>query len=507
MKVNIFGAGISGLCMGSYLQMCGFETEIFEQHSSSGGLCASWKRNGYTFDSGIQWLLGSNRHNAFYKLWSELLDMESVPFISHESRLHIELKNNKDKYGSPVFILYTNIDRLENYMLDIAPEDRRQILKLTSFIRRMQKYELPPMVDKVMNMLTWKEKSGLIKFLPIGLALLRWKNVTNFDFSRKLKNPFLKEAFDLIYDGDEMSLLVLSLPMAAYDTQSAGYPLGGSYKFAQRFEKKYLSSGGRINFNAPVAKILTENDTARGLLLADGSEVFSDITVSASDWHFTVFDALDGKYTNAAIMSLKDQKTLKIYFSVFMVALGLTRTFEGHPHYFRFPLKKKIVSPDGTEYARMEVHIYNYDPTLAPEGKTVVSLSYYTMAGDYWINLRGSDKAEYDRRKNEFAKLMIDALDEKLGHIKEHIEETDITTPATYHRYTGNFRGSVQGWLPGKNMAAGTPVKPYLPGLKNFYFTGHWTSQGGGLPIAVKSSRDVAMMICKENKVPFKVTK
>ena len=32
IKINIIGAGISGLSAGSYLQMNGFETQIFEKH-------------------------------------------------------------------------------------------------------------------------------------------------------------------------------------------------------------------------------------------------------------------------------------------------------------------------------------------------------------------------------------------------------------------------------------------------------------------------------------------
>ncbi len=507
MKVNIIGAGVSGLVVGSYLQMCGFETEIFEQHAASGGLCTSWRRGEYTFDGCIQWLLGSNNSNAFYKLWSELIDMESVKFINHESRFHIELENNTDKYGSKVFILYTNLDRLEKYLLDIAPEDEKHIRSLISFCRKMQQYELPPVVDKVTKMLTWSDKISLAKYLPIGALLLKWKNVTNVSFARKLKNPFLKEAFMQLFDGDELSLLILTVPLASYDTDGAGYPLGGSYKFAQKFEEKYLATGGKINFNTTVSKILTENDTAKGLLLEDGSKAFSDITISASDWHYTVFDALDGRYTDASVISLKNQKKLGIYYSVFMVAMGLSRTFEDYPHYSRFPLKEKLISPDGTVYERMEVHIYNYDPTLAPEGKTVVSVSYYTQEGDYWIKLRDEDNGRYDTIKNEFAAQIIDALEEKLGNIKKYIEVTDVTTPATYHRYTGNFQGSVQGWLPGKKLAAGTPIKTTLPGLKNFYFTGHWSHPGGGLPIAIKSGRDITQIICKKYKVPFKVTR
>ena len=43
-KINIIGAGISGLCAGCYLQMNGFETHIFEKHDIPGGLCTSWEK-------------------------------------------------------------------------------------------------------------------------------------------------------------------------------------------------------------------------------------------------------------------------------------------------------------------------------------------------------------------------------------------------------------------------------------------------------------------------------
>ena len=49
-RVLVIGAGIAGLSAASYLQRNGFETEIFELHDLPGGLCTSWKRNGYTFD-------------------------------------------------------------------------------------------------------------------------------------------------------------------------------------------------------------------------------------------------------------------------------------------------------------------------------------------------------------------------------------------------------------------------------------------------------------------------
>ena len=40
-KVKIIGAGIAGLSAGCYLQMNGYDTEIYELHNVPGGLCCA----------------------------------------------------------------------------------------------------------------------------------------------------------------------------------------------------------------------------------------------------------------------------------------------------------------------------------------------------------------------------------------------------------------------------------------------------------------------------------
>lgn len=505
MKVNIIGAGVAGLSVGCYLQMNGFETEIFERHSTFGGLCTSWKRGGYTFESGLQWVLGSGKSNPFYLLWSELIDMDSIRFVQHEVRMEIEVKENHDPFGDNVFHLFTNLERLEKYLFSIAPEDEIPVKGLIRTMRRIQSFEIPPMIREVPELMPWYHKILFIKYLPLLLFLRRIKGETNFSFADKIKNPFLKEAFRLLFDGDEMSLLVLTMPLAFNDLKGTGYPVGGSAGFVGHLEHKYLELGGKIRFQSGVEKIITRNNRATGVLLKTGESIPSDITVSAADWNFTIFKALEGKYVNKTILNLQNQEKLKVYYSVFMVSLGVASTLKNQPHFIRFPLAEPLISPDGSRYERMELHINNYDPTSAPEGKTVVSISYYTSNPDFWINLRAEKQAVYQSEKEAFARLMIDRAEAKIGGLKEKIEVIDIATPATFHRYTGNWKGSVQGWLPGKNIIARSPVKSELPGLKDFYFIGHWTIPGGGLPVAIKSARDVAKIICHHHNVAFKI--
>ena len=505
MKINIIGAGIAGLSAGCYLQMNGFETEIFEKQTHSGGLCTSWKRGEFTFDGCIHWLMGSNPSNPFYRLWSELIDMSSIEFRNHEERMEIEVKDNFDRYGSKVFHLYTNLNRLSSYLLDLAPEDATPIRKLIRSMRKIQGFEIPPMIQSVPELLPFHQKLKFIKHIPLLVFLMRWKKITNFTFADKLKNPFLKEAFRLLFDGDEMPLLIITLPLAFNDKMGVGYPVGGSLKFTRKIEERYLELGGMIRFNAMVNEIVTEKNHATGVILSDGTSIPSAITISAADWNYTMFSALKGKFVNKTILELRDQNKLEVYYSVFLLSMGINRSFKEFPHMMRFPILNEIVSPDGTGYSRLEVHFYNYDFSFAPEGKCVVSLSFYSKNGDYWIHLRNSDPNEYQKQKGAFADEIIRHLECKFPGISNDIEVKDIATPATYYRYTNNWKGSTQGWLPGKNLIASSPVEAVIPGLDNFYLAGQWTQPGGGLPVAIKSARTVAQMICHKYKKPFTV--
>lgn len=505
-KINIIGAGISGLAAGCYLQMNGFETEIFESHSTPGGLCTSWRKGEYIFDGCLHWLLGSGAGSPFNKMWSELIDLKKIEFVNHELRADIELVENRDKYGDSFFHLYTNINKLENYLVDISPEDESTIKKLTTLMRNLQKYEVPPVIDDLPFFKGLKQKSGLIKLLPFLFLILKWKNVTNHSFANKLKSPFLKEAFKHFFDGKNLPLIVIFFPLAFFDKKGAGYPVGGSLNFARIFEEKYLKLGGKINYKSPVKEIITENDEARGLVLSNGDKKYSDITISSADWHFTVFKALGGKYVNKKLVKLDNLQINELFYSVVQLSFGLNRTFEDFPHFFRFLIEKPLISPDGTTYNRVEIHNYKYDPTLAPKGKTVVCISFSTNNGEFWIKLREENFSKYNEAKKEFMNTVVDLVEKKIAGFKTNIEESDIATPATHFRFTNNRSGSTQGWMSGKNLMTPSPVGNKLPKLKNFYFTGHWTNPGGGLPIAIKSSRDVAQIICKKSKKRFKTT-
>ena len=109
--------------------------------------------------------------------------------------------------------------------------------------------------------------------------------------------------------------------------------------------------------------------------------------------------------------------------------------------------------------------------------------------------MRRNDRTSYLSAKEAVKNFVVDVLEEKIGNIRDHIEGWDVATPATFIRYTGNWRGSIQGWMPSKDFLAAKPLRKELPGLKNFYMTGHWVEPGG------------AWIICSRDGKEFKTAK
>ena len=94
-EIIIIGAGIAGLSAGCYGQMNGYKTRIFELHDKPGGLCTSWKRQGYTFDGCIEWTIGSKAGSEVNRIFAELGAVQGRRFIDHDVIHRIEGSSNR----------------------------------------------------------------------------------------------------------------------------------------------------------------------------------------------------------------------------------------------------------------------------------------------------------------------------------------------------------------------------------------------------------------------------
>jgi len=268
---------------------------------------------------------------------------------------------------------------------------------------------------------------------------------------------------------------------------------------AKMFEKRYLELGGKIHYSSKVTRVVVENDIAQGIELDSGEKHQADIVVSAADGYYTIYEMLRGKYIDQKIDDRYKgkNKLLKPFPSLVYVSLGISRKLDHLPHQVVYQLDGPFRIDPETERDTLNTTIYHFDPTLADEGKTCVNVMFESYAYEYWTNLRENEVDKYKQEKQRIAEIVIDGLDEKIGDIKDKVEVVDVATPATFSRYTNNWKGSYEGWLP-QPGALMMSAKKELPGLKNFYMIGQWVESTGGLPPAILSGRNVTQIICKK---------
>jgi phytoene dehydrogenase-like protein len=490
-KIIIIGAGITGLAAGCYGQMNGFKTSIFELGALPGGLCTTWKRKGFSFDGCVHWLVGSNPASQMNRVWQELGASQGREFVNHEYFIKVISPSGKEMY------LYTNIDRLEQHFLEVSPQDSVLIKDIIRDMRKMVKLDMP--VGESGNIL--KTIKGLLPMIPLFFVFRKWSVINMETLAERFKSPDLKYLFKTVFNLPDMPSIGLLLTLAGMNNHDSGYPIGGSLPFSQSIERRYLSIGGEIFYNSRVQKILVENNRAVGIRLQDGKEFRADIIVSAADGHATIFEMLDGKFVNDTITGY--YKNLPIFEGVVQVSLGINGELKNAPHSSVQNLDKPVMI-GGEEQEYISSRIFNFDPTMAPAGKTV-ALTMFKSNYNFWKNIV-EDRERYEAEKQRAAITFIDHLEKSYPGITSQIEAVDVATPLTTERYTGNWQGSIEGWLITRKtigMMFGKGMEKTLPGLENFYMAGQWVEPGGGLPTAALAGRKLVNNLCKLDKKQF----
>ncbi len=485
-SIIIIGAGLTGLSAGCYGQMNGYKTSIFEMHDKAGGVCTAWQRQGYTIDGAMNWLVGTNPESSFYRFWEELGAAQEWKIHNHDC-----YAVNEDQAGN-TFTTFCDADRFEKYLLALAPEDSEATKEFTQAIRTVAKANTP--ADKPPELYDAADLAEINRMLPYLQPMQKWGTLTTRDFARQLKNPQLRRYFENV-PAYPMSILLWMLGFQ--HSKSAGYVIGGALALVQPIEKRYRKLGGEIIFNAKVVKILVENDKAVGIRLAEGREYRADFVISAGDGRTVIFDLLDGKYIDETIKNMYAHPVL--FSPLVYVGLGIARKFDEIPSSvggYTYPLKKPVIIA-GKEEKTINLQVYNFDPTLAPAGHTVVVATYAT-GYDYWHELR-QDSSRYQAEKQRIAGDIIAGLEEKFPGVTSQVKMVDVATPVTWERYTGNWRGAYEGWM----FGAYDNISKTLPGLGNFYMAGQWVNAGGGMPTAVMSGCHTIQFICKQDNREF----
>jgi phytoene dehydrogenase-like protein len=456
------------------------------------------------FDGAIRYLSGTHPQSKVHQLWEELGVLHDREIYYYDEFIRFEDRDGR------ALVLYTDIDRLEQHLLELAPQDEEPIEELVQGLRDFTRMELP--VD--LTPASAQEMLGLGQtMLPVLVPALRWRTVTVPQFAERFRDRLLREALPQFFQfaRQDFPMMLLLTTLANMNDREAGYPIGGSLAFAQGLARQYEALGGQTHYRSRVQEVLVEtrgpvgrrggNDIAVGVRLADGTEHRGDIVISAADGRSTIFDLLGGRYVGVKVRSYYQR--LPVARSIIQVSLGVDLDFGAEPPAISFPLHKPVVLGN-IPHDRLVLKHYAFDPTMAPEGKSVLSV-WCEADYDYWAGLR-TDRARYRAAKERVAQQVIAGLEERYPGLGNKVEVVDVATPITYERYTANWRGAFAGWAlttRKMSMMMGGGMSKMLPGLDRFYMIGQWVEPGGNVELSAASGRDLIKDLCSADDKPF----
>jgi len=490
-KIVVIGAGIAGLCTAVYARRCGYDVEVLEKHEGAGGLATSWKRDGYTFETCLNWLVGSRPHRTLNAFWREVLDIDALTFVDADEFARIETEHGER------LDIFTHVDRLEAELLERAPEDAHAVRRLTAAIRKLGALALPDPSAPWPNRLV-----TILQAAPCLPLLRELSRVSMHEYGERFTNPLLRQFF-CGSDTADLSALALIISLAWMNDRNAGYPIGGSQAVIRGIVAELERLGGRLRLGTAVERILVRDAAATGVRLAGGEVVTGDWVVSAADGHATIYELLGGEYTNAAIDEA--YRTRATFPSYLQISFGVARALSTQAGFVTRVLDAPLVVDDQTRLGQVSFRIFHFDPTFAPPGKTAVTCFLPTRNFAYWCDLQRNDAERYQAEKARIAESVMEILERFVPDVRAAIEVVDVSTPATVIRYTGNWKGSMEGWL----LTPSTGLRTFpqtLPGLHRFAMVGQWVSPGGGLPSGVMTARAALQAICRQDHVPFGAT-
>jgi len=492
-RVIIVGGGIAGLAAGCYARMNGYRTSIFEMHSIPGGLCTAWERKGYRFDLSMHFLTGSVS-GPFNEMWDELGIIDKFRFHYHNRLGRVEGMGKN-------LTFWTDREKFEQEMLAISPEDAVPIKEFSSLLfgpdmmgaASLKPGELTTFRDSVRT---------LMAILPLIKVFRKYGKMSVQEFASKFKDPFLRKAIPSYVDAPGWPMRDFPMAILSGFTRvgitEGGVPLGGSQQVVFHMADLFNELGGEMHLKSRVKNLVIENNRVTGIEMEDGSRHMADEVIWAGDGYTLIYRILNGQYLNERITQMYQEWKPKE--SVMHVMMGVNRDLSNEPHMIIQEADEPL-SIAGKEYKWLQVRHRSFDPSMAPAGKSAVEV-WYDTEFEYWEEL-AKDKKAYKAEKKRIAAYTIRELEKRWPGYTSQVEVIDVPTPHTYYRYTGNYKGSPDGWcINMDNVRSMEPVRN-LPGLDGLSMIGQWTAPYTGVVIAAMTGRQIIQLMCKEEKKKF----
>lgn len=493
--VIVVGAGIGGITAAALLAKKGLKVLNIEQHYIPGGICTSFRRQGFTFDAGSTMLFGFGERG-----------FRAHRFVMNELEEEIDIIPQEDTYRLHVLgreiTFWKDFEKFFKELAVVFPGQEKELRAFYSFLNGIYSSTVSenevivppselPRIDFVKRFL--KNPAGVVR-----LAVMMYKTARSV-VDKFITDPELISFLDMLtrtfsYSNIEETSALLSASMFI-DMHEGGcyYSAGSPQMVPDKVEKALERYGGQMLYRHIVDEILIKNNRAYGVRLAGGTEIMADRVISDA----TVYN-LYGKLVKSEHIRPKRMKWAHDFEptpSCIIVYIGVDSG--------AFPAdtrRVEIFIPDLNDEEGHGLTMYAssiVDPALAPPGCHGVTA--IIVSKDKWPQPGDPDyqSDEYKKRKERIGEEVLDIIERNYPGFREHIKVMEVATPSTIERFTLKNRGCVGG--PKQSIGQEMLNRPHARSdWKNLYLCGDSTVMGIGVVAATASGIGAANMVLKD---------
>jgi len=485
-RIAIIGSGFSGLSAAAYLSAAGHEVHVFEKNSSAGGRARQIKTDsGYVFDMGPSWYWMPDVFEKFFNDFNfSVSDFYELKLLNPSFDV---VFGEDDTMEIP-----ENFDSLCELFESIEPGSAAQLI---NFMHEAEfKYKTG------MENLVYKPGLSMSEFVDAGLIKGAIRLQVFSSFSKHVRKYFSHPKLIAL-----MEFPVLFLGAMPQDTPAlyslmnyAGlklgtwYPIGGFGKVIEAMTKVAEINGTTFHFNAPVEKIVIENDLADNIIV-DGEVFKCDAIIASADYHHVESKLLGKEFRNYD----EHYWANKIFApSCLIFFIGINKKIKSlHHHTLFFDEDLVQHSKDIYKTPQWPVKPLFYACCTSKSDERVAPNGYENL---FLLMPIAPGLQDTEEMRERYFKLMISRLENQVKeNILRHIDFKKSYCVNDFISDYNSYKGNAYGLA--NTLMQTAILKPKIRNkkVKNFFYTGQLTVPGPGVPPSIISGKIAALQLNK----------
>jgi len=485
VKAIVIGAGFGGIAAALRLRAKGYAVTLIDRCAALGGRAQVYEREGFRHDAGPTVITAPFLFEELFALFGErFADHVKLVPLTPWYRFQFADGDTFD-YGGTLEATLAEIDRVE-------PRDRAGYLALLEHSRRIYDIGFTQLsaqpFDRFMTML---------RQVPHLLGLRNYETVWQM-VSRHLVSDKLRRAFSI------QPLLVGGNP---FDTTSiyglihfleraygVHFAMGGTGAVTQALGGLMERQGIALRLSTTVERVRIEQGVARGVVLADGTNVDADIVVSDADAAHLYRDLVPRAEQALATRVKLSQAHYSM--GLFVMYFGTTRTYPDVAHHTiwmgeRYQellndiFHRQKLAEDFSLYVHRPTAT---DPSFAPPGQD----SFYVLCPVPNLQADIDWAIEGPRLRDR----IVDALEQTmLPGLKATITADFYKTPEDFRDEYRSVHGAGFSVAPIFRQSAWFRFHNKSESVRNLYLVGAGTHPGAGVPGVLCSAKVIDALI------------